>query len=216
MFGPSKNDVLCGRGGLSNNHPGNRLFRRLVNVNKALYQQSLSPTHKQMVALSIVEAIRNHGGRFIRKQNGDWVEISTKEASIKTSQALRESIDNSDSCSSSSSQSVNSASRSKDMKVKPKHIVDHSTACCGTPLSRQGDDNDRQRSERSPSMASYSDHSESSQSQSPDDDFLEVCDLEPLSLGQMMGSWLTPELREFLVEVASDPVVVPGQSTIMI
>lgn len=211
MFGPSKNDVLCGRGGLSNNHPGNRLFRRLVNVNKVLYQQSLSQTHKHMVALSIVEAIRNHGGRFVRKQNGEWVEISTKDAAVKTSQALRETIDNSDSSSSSSSQSNNSPSRSREMKLKAKTDCDRdmagrSTSAAGTTTvstlyTRQGEN--LQPWEHSPSMV-YSDDGESSQSQSPDDDMLEWCDLEPLSLGHTMGTWLTQELREFLVEVTHD------------
>ncbi len=108
---PNKNDVLCGRGGHSNKHPGNRLFRRLVNANKALYQQTSSEetSHKQIVSLSIVEAIHNQGGRFLRKQLGEWVVISSRQAYIKTSQALRETHDYSDS-SCSSSQSAQSSS----------------------------------------------------------------------------------------------------------
>jgi hypothetical protein len=85
-----KNDVICGRGGLSNTHPGNRLFRRLVSANKDLYQRMVSPTRKQIVVFSITAAIHNRGGRFVRKQDGEWTEITGAEVAAKISQALRE------------------------------------------------------------------------------------------------------------------------------
>ena len=110
---PNKSDIVCGRGGLSNKHPGNRLFRRLINQNKALYQRrDLAPLHKQFVCRSIVEAIRKQGGRFVELKNKEWVEISTQRVHSKTSQALRELNDDisGDSTSCSSSQSSRSSS----------------------------------------------------------------------------------------------------------
>ena len=94
-------DVLCGRGGHSNNHPGNKLFRRIIQENKEIYQELCDQSaKKQMLVSSIVQAIQHFGGRFVRKQptsqkreGGDtfvWVEISEKEARTKTTQALRE------------------------------------------------------------------------------------------------------------------------------
>jgi len=85
-------DVLCGRGGLANNHPGNRLFRRIIKENKEIYQElSENTARKQMLVSSIIKAIQHHGGRFLRRQvNGKWSEITPKEARAKASQALRE------------------------------------------------------------------------------------------------------------------------------
>ncbi len=141
---PNKNDVICGRGGHSNKHPGNRLFRRLVNVNKALYQQTLSEksSHKKLLSLSIIHAIRNQGGRFLRKQLGEWVVISSRQAYIKTSQALRETNDYSDS-SSSSSQSAQSSSYTQEVEERKndhKRVARRSVVTITAPLSPVSDE----------------------------------------------------------------------------
>lgn len=91
-------DVLCGRGGQSNNHPGNEWFRRLVRSNRALYRSC--PKHtKLLVAKAIVQAVQQQDppGRFIKlkgSENGSkdivWVPITYTQAVNKTSQALRE------------------------------------------------------------------------------------------------------------------------------
>jgi hypothetical protein len=80
--------VLCGRGGLSNNHPGNRIFRRIVQENKRIYHSFENPTKKQLLVSSIIKAINLHGGRFVRKERDVWVEISYKATCLKTSQIL--------------------------------------------------------------------------------------------------------------------------------
>ena len=86
------NDVLCGRGGLANKHPGNHLFRRVVNANKDLYQSCQKKSHKYFFAISIIDAVEFQGGRFLRRDDklGKWVTISRKDKMYKTSQALRE------------------------------------------------------------------------------------------------------------------------------
>ena len=98
-------DVVCGRGGLANKHPGNRLFRRIVSENKQYYQKSMNASHKQLLVISIVMAIQKHGGRFMKKEKkknncggagggtSGWIEIPNNEANSKTAQALRE-LDN--------------------------------------------------------------------------------------------------------------------------
>lgn len=85
----SEKDVLCGRGTHSNRHPGNRLFRRLVDANKDLYS-SFSAAHKTLLAISVVQTIHHLGGKFLQKRKEDFVEVSTKHACTKTAQALRE------------------------------------------------------------------------------------------------------------------------------
>lgn len=90
---PNKNDVLCGRGGLSNHHPGNRLFRRLIQANKSIHQRLTSTSQKQNLYKSIIVSIHSIGGRFVRKEDGEWIEITCIEATAKVSQALREPHD---------------------------------------------------------------------------------------------------------------------------
>jgi len=93
-FQISRSDVLCGRGGLTNHHPGNVFFRRLVRMKQESYLLA-SKREKAGVAKEIVESIRNLNpqGRFLKKdpQNpGHWIEIGDRKAREKTSQALRE------------------------------------------------------------------------------------------------------------------------------
>mmetsp|Transcript_13533 Transcript_13533/g.23028 ORF Transcript_13533/g.23028 Transcript_13533/m.23028 type:complete len:409 (-) Transcript_13533:781-2007(-) len=90
----SQNDVLCGRGGLTNHHTGNVFFRRLVRIKQEAYLLA-TKREKAGVAKEIVDVIRHLSppGRFLKKdpQNpGVWVEIGDRKAREKTSQALRE------------------------------------------------------------------------------------------------------------------------------
>lgn len=89
---PHPNDVLCGRGGGSNNHPGNESFRELVNEVKVPYV-NCPKREKPLIARRIVEAVRHQTppGRFLSKDNkGLWNDIGDGKAREKTSQALRE------------------------------------------------------------------------------------------------------------------------------
>lgn len=73
---PCENDVLCGRGGGTNNHIGNERFRILVQTKKKLYLQS-SKRDKPLVSREIVALVRsqNPPGRFLGKnpRSGLWV-----------------------------------------------------------------------------------------------------------------------------------------------
>lgn len=90
---PHANDVLSGRGGGTNNHPGNEKFRELVHSKKVLYVNS-SKREKALVSCAIVEYIRNQTpvGRFLQRdeKTGLWYDIGDQKAREKTSQALRE------------------------------------------------------------------------------------------------------------------------------
>jgi len=88
---PHDRDVLCGRGGLTNYHPGNAWYRNMVRANRSLYKAS--PKHsKILVAKSICGHVLAQGSRFLEcdKRSGSWFTISYKRAVDKTSQALRE------------------------------------------------------------------------------------------------------------------------------
>eukprot|EP00523_Entomoneis_sp_CCMP467_P004695 CAMPEP_0168744014 /NCGR_PEP_ID=MMETSP0724-20121128/13873_1 /TAXON_ID=265536 /ORGANISM="Amphiprora sp., Strain CCMP467" /LENGTH=620 /DNA_ID=CAMNT_0008791661 /DNA_START=164 /DNA_END=2026 /DNA_ORIENTATION=- len=88
---PGELDVLCGRGGMSNHHPGNEWYRRLIKSNRPLYRAC--PKHtKLLVSKAIVQAVEQQGGRFLEKNrgNGTWYQVTYKRAVDKTSQGLRE------------------------------------------------------------------------------------------------------------------------------
>jgi len=113
--GPKDADVLCGRGGKVNKHPGNIVYRKVVDYNKSHYQ-SVHKKHRILVSKSIVQAILNHGGRFMG-QKGDkneWIPINFKRAVQKTSQALREHSNSS----SSSNKNKNKNSNNTTANVK--------------------------------------------------------------------------------------------------
>mmetsp|Transcript_25896 Transcript_25896/g.49086 ORF Transcript_25896/g.49086 Transcript_25896/m.49086 type:complete len:723 (-) Transcript_25896:77-2245(-) len=86
-------DILCGRGGLTNHHKGNKRFRDIVALHRPDYVRA-PKIQKPSVARVIVRAIRNGDppGRFLRKdeKSGKWIDIGDKKAAEKTSQALRE------------------------------------------------------------------------------------------------------------------------------
>ena len=87
----SRNDVLCGRGGGTNVHPGNRRFRDLINANRRAYLKARK-NDKPAISRSIVHTIREMNGLFLKKDNKRdvWVEIGDDSAREKTSQALRQ------------------------------------------------------------------------------------------------------------------------------
>jgi hypothetical protein len=64
---PREIDVLCGRGGTSNHHPGNEWYRRLIRSNRALYRSC--PKHtKLLVSKAIVQAVYPTSGPWIKRR----------------------------------------------------------------------------------------------------------------------------------------------------
>ena len=90
---PRENDVLFGRGGGTNHHPGNRRWRQLVEDRKHEYARQ-SRLEKPMVSQTIIDRWRAQvpAGRFLKKNSttGFWNDVGDKKAREKTSQALRE------------------------------------------------------------------------------------------------------------------------------
>jgi hypothetical protein len=89
----NENDVLCGRGGATNSHSGNRSYRKLVKKFKDKYLKA-KKKQKPSVAAEVVEVIRklDPQGRFLKKDKdtGWYLDIGDARAKEKTSQALRE------------------------------------------------------------------------------------------------------------------------------
>lgn len=84
-------DILSGRGGGTNTHPGNKNFRQLVESYRSEYVLSKKAA-KREIARRIVNTIRQDGGRFLKREGVTWREIGDQKAREKTSQALREGL----------------------------------------------------------------------------------------------------------------------------
>ncbi|KAL7525599.1 hypothetical protein ACHAWF_001661, partial [Thalassiosira exigua] len=93
---PHPHDVLSGRGGRINSHPGNVRFRSAVD---SLKREYLDPRTKKVekarIAAQIASEVRarHPPGRFLKEDphTGLWVEIGDERAWKKAGQALRES-----------------------------------------------------------------------------------------------------------------------------
>ncbi|OEU07199.1 hypothetical protein FRACYDRAFT_197926 [Fragilariopsis cylindrus CCMP1102] len=98
---PTPQDVLSGRGGGINSHPGNKVFREWVRLRKGDYKLAHLARNKKettVVATEVVRQVQQQNGRFLTKDTSVvggsgghwWVEIDEKKALAKTTQALRE------------------------------------------------------------------------------------------------------------------------------
>jgi len=85
-------DVLCGRGGKSNNHSGNKQYRRVIDEMKITYKNTEQKLKKTDLSRHIVDYVYKYGGRFVKKEisTGKHYLLTKTEARRKTSQALRE------------------------------------------------------------------------------------------------------------------------------
>jgi len=90
---PGPNDCLFGRGGGTNHHPGNKLYRKIVEDAKDRYLAS-KRLDKPLVAMDIINGWRalDPPGRFLKLNDSTklWDDVGDKKAREKTSQALRE------------------------------------------------------------------------------------------------------------------------------
>jgi len=91
------NDVLIGRGGGTNHHLGNIMFREMVKERKQQYRNEDTRRGKQELAREIIDWVRyeqDPPGRFLKKyDDGVWRDVGDEEALFKTCQALREKPD---------------------------------------------------------------------------------------------------------------------------
>lgn len=87
-------DVLLGRGGATNNNPGNVNFREIISSRQLKYLDA-KKKDKKLIALECVETVAAKGGRFLKRDDvsGTWVEVAQAQAVKKASQALREGLD---------------------------------------------------------------------------------------------------------------------------
>ena len=90
---PTELDVLFGRGGYTNNRPGNIFFRSEALRLRPWYEAS-TKEEKYEISQLLMESVKSRGGRFLEKgkKDGMWHEVIGNGARRKASQALRERI----------------------------------------------------------------------------------------------------------------------------
>ena len=88
---PQPEDVLYGRGGKANHHPGNKRYLDLKERMKARYR-AVAKKEKAQVSQELVDAVRDWGGRFLKQEvkDGSWFVVPDAVARKKAGQALRE------------------------------------------------------------------------------------------------------------------------------
>jgi len=93
VHGIGIHDVLLGRGGQSNNHPGNQRFRSIVKDHQRQYLAARKKD-KALIAHQVVAIVHSNRGRFLKQSEDSdtWVEVPDKRALAKASQALREGL----------------------------------------------------------------------------------------------------------------------------
>jgi len=106
---PTNVDVLCGRGGKSNHHPGNVSYRKKVATIKKEYKLCTNKGEKKIIVEAIMNDIESCGGNFLQKDTkkqtqdnkkgngGDnvssWYVVDHSLVLKKVHQALRDNND---------------------------------------------------------------------------------------------------------------------------
>jgi len=90
---PTDKDVLMGRGGKSNHHPGNMRYRAEIDRFQERYKKTDDKEEKTNISERLVLDVQSYGGNFLEKDNNGWYIIDSVVARRKVSQALREDKD---------------------------------------------------------------------------------------------------------------------------
>ncbi|KAG7364351.1 hypothetical protein IV203_037553 [Nitzschia inconspicua] len=90
---PQSLDILCGRGGRSNHHSGNKRYRDEVENLKEWYSNIDSKDSKTDLSQCLVDYVQSYGARFLEHDEHGWYIVDNVVARRKASQALREDTD---------------------------------------------------------------------------------------------------------------------------
>jgi len=90
---PTEVDVLMGRGGRSNHHPGNKRYREEVNNLHTWYLGIGDKDEKTDLSQCLVDYVHSYKGRFLESDKVGWFVVPNIVARRKASQALREDND---------------------------------------------------------------------------------------------------------------------------
>lgn len=86
---PRSIDIISGRGGRSNNHPGNKRYREVVDEMKPAYKEG-QKFEKTIKSQEVVELLLAEGRRFLKLEGDRYFLMTKNQARRKAGQALRE------------------------------------------------------------------------------------------------------------------------------
>ena len=88
-------DILCSKDQSVSTHPGNRLFREVIEDAKGPYSRAADKATKMKITQSVLDCIqKEHGCRFVKfdSNSAAWVELTRVESRDKVGHALRFAI----------------------------------------------------------------------------------------------------------------------------
>ena len=88
---PTSHDILSGRGGAANWHPGNQQLRQWIEE-RAFGRDGACVKDKISYVNEVFQLVKKHGGRFLKQHQRihQWVEVSEEEALAKIGQGFRD------------------------------------------------------------------------------------------------------------------------------
>ena len=85
---PSTYDVLFGRGKPLQKHPGNLRYHHIVDSHQTEYE-AMQKLAKTNLSKKIVEIFKEGGDRFMKQDEGGWLEVDDESARYKVSHSFR-------------------------------------------------------------------------------------------------------------------------------
>eukprot|EP00547_Thalassionema_nitzschioides_P007195 CAMPEP_0194220064 /NCGR_PEP_ID=MMETSP0156-20130528/27383_1 /TAXON_ID=33649 /ORGANISM="Thalassionema nitzschioides, Strain L26-B" /LENGTH=198 /DNA_ID=CAMNT_0038949939 /DNA_START=42 /DNA_END=638 /DNA_ORIENTATION=+ len=87
-------DVICARGRGPKDHTGNQRYRNIVQHHLSIYSDVSTKHEKSLVVSSIIRAVREFGGDFVRynKTIGTYEKVSERIVREKVGQGLRDNL----------------------------------------------------------------------------------------------------------------------------
>ena len=86
-------DVICTKGRITRNHPGNVKYDSLIQHSRDRYQACQFRGDKTRITNDVIESVKQAGGRFLKydTDTGVWIELTRALEREKVSHALRSS-----------------------------------------------------------------------------------------------------------------------------
>lgn len=91
---PRNEDVICGRGKATQDHPGNKRYREIIKENLKEYMNAKTKMDKSLVVSKVVDQIHEDGGNFVKKnaKTKKWGVVDEDFAREKTAHTIRDTI----------------------------------------------------------------------------------------------------------------------------
>ena len=87
---PTDNDVILGRGRGNWRSPGNKKYKIVILQHLQRYSDAPQRKDKSLVINDVMKHMMSTGARFLKKENGIWVQLTEKKTREKIAHAVRD------------------------------------------------------------------------------------------------------------------------------